>query len=755
MNSKKLLAFLVLLMTMALIAIGCGGGEPEQVEVTRVVTEEVQTEVTRVVTEEVPVEVTRVVEVTPAGPVGEPEPAEEAKPAVEVPFLEAWSGSGHNDTEAEAFNHWNEDDPQEVPTSCARCHSTPGYRDYLGADGTEARVVDNAAPIGTTVECVACHNEVTIDLHSVVFPSGVELTGLGDESRCMVCHQGRASTSDVNNAIEEVGVDLDTVSEDLGFINIHYFAAAATQYGGEAHGGYEYDGKPYDVKFEHVAGYDACQKCHNQHTLEIRLEECQQCHEVESREDLINIRMNGSLADYDGDGDLEEGVMSEIQGVQEMLYSAIQAYGNEVSGTAIVYDAHSYPYFFVDTNGNGEPDEDEANYGNRYNAWTPRLLKAAYNYQTSQKDPGEFAHGGKYIIQLLYDSTEDLNAALAEPVDLSSAHRIDPGHFAGSEEAFRHWDEDGEVSASCAKCHSAEGLPFLLENGVSVSQELSNGLACTTCHSSMGEEFARHTVNEVEFPSGAVLSFGEENDSNLCLMCHQGRESTVSVRELTDGLDPDAVSEDVRFLNIHYFAAGATLFGTDAKGGYEYEGQEYVGRFTHVRSARECIQCHSTHALEIKIETCTDALCHANVEKTEEGLRDIRATEDVDFDGDGDSTEGLAYEVETLYAALYGAIQDYAANVAGNPIVYDPHSYPYFFNDTNGNGEPDEDEANYGNRYNTWTPRLLKAAYNYQYVTKDPGGFAHNGLYIIQMLYDSLADLGTQADVDMTGMVRP
>jgi len=36
------------------------------------------------------------------------------------------------------------------------------------------------------------------------------------------------------------------------------------------------------------------------------------------------------------------------------------------------------------------------------------LLRAAYNYQYAMKDPGAFAHNGKYVIQALYDSLEDL-----------------------------------------------------------------------------------------------------------------------------------------------------------------------------------------------------------------------------------------------------------------------------------------------------------------------------------------------------------
>jgi hypothetical protein len=108
-----------------------------------------------------------------------------------------------------------------------------------------------------------------------------------------------------------------------------------------------------------------------------------------------------------------------------------------------------------------------------------------------------------------------------------------------------------------------------------------------------------------------------------------------------------------------------------------------------------------------------------------------------DFDGDG-ADEGIAGEVETMVEALYAAMQAYATDTVGVGIVYDSHAYPYFF-----------DEA--GERFGSWTPSLLRAAYNYQYAQKDPGAFAHNGKYIIQVLYDSLEDIGG----DVSGMTRP
>ncbi len=673
----------------------------------------------------------------------------DTKPITEtltIPFLSDWVSSPHADFAAEAFIHWNEEDPAEVPESCAKCHSTPGHLDFLGVDGSAAGAVDAPAPIGSVVECVACHNSVNQSKTSVVMPSGLELTGLGDEGRCVECHQGRQSKVSVDAAIEKAALaDADTASADLNFLNIHYYAAAVTKYGTLAKGGYEYDGNSYDANFAHVAEFDTCIECHNSHTLEVKVEACADCHEgVAAVEDLRNVRMAGSEVDYDGDGDMEEGMYYELEGVRELLYQAIQSYAGDVAGTAIAYDAASHPYFFIDTNGNGTADTDEVNGDNRFNAWSARLLKAAYNYQTSLKDPGAYAHGGKYIIQLMVDSVTDLNTALAEPVDLTNVHRIDNGHFAGSEEAFRHWDADGAVPGSCAKCHSSGGLPMFLSEGTVISQPPSNGMQCTTCHNDL-QEFTRYTVEEVKFPSGATVAAPDEN-SGLCLNCHQGRESTVSVNRLIGDAEADTVSESLRFLNVHYFAAGATRFGTEAKGAYEYEGKEYAGFFDH-SDANGCTDCHGAHSLQVDWESCTE--CHEEVQAPED-ITAVRYYFD-DWDGDGDTDEGVADEIATMQETLYAAMQAYATETAGAGITYDAHAYPYFFIDTNGNGTADEDEVNSDNRFNTWTPRLLRAAYNYQYVQKDPGAFTHNAPYILQVLYDSIEDIGG----DVSAMMRP
>jgi hypothetical protein len=647
-----------------------------------------------------------------------------------VPFLEAWQSSGHADFEAEAFRHWDEDGVVEA--ACAKCHSEGGYLDFIGADGTAAGAVDADAAVGTTVTCATCHNDVTISMTSVTMPSGIELTGLGDESRCMQCHQGRASKVTLDTTFEELALteNVDTVSADLRFTNIHYFAAAATKYGTAAQGGYEYAGKTYDGFFSHVDDYRTCIDCHNTHTLEVKVTECAACHEdVEAVEDLKNVRMVSSGVDYDGDGDLEEGIYYEMTGLQETLYTAMQTYATDVAGAAIGYDADTYPYFYADANANGTLDEGEGGYAN----WTARLLKAAYNYQMSIKDPGAFAHGGKYIIELLYDSIEDLNVG----IDMTAMNRIDHGHFAGSEEAFRHWDAEGEVEAGCTRCHSAYGLPLYIEQGVSINQPTANGFLCTTCHlDQAGGE--RYVVEEVTFPSGLTVT-SENPDSNLCMSCHQGRSSTNAVDSAVAGKGGDEVFEG-RFINVHYFAAGATRYGSEAAGAAQFPGKEYAGLFEHVGPADDCAECHNAHTQEVNVETC--ATCHETV-STAADLVTIRM-EAPDYDGDGDVTEGVAGEIEGLKEALYAAMVAYSTNTAGVTILYDAHTYPYFLADANGDGVG---EGNYA----TWTPNLLRAAYNYQYVSKDPGGFAHNGAYVAQILIDSIEAMGGST----AGMVRP
>lgn len=680
-----------------------------------------------------------------------------------VPYLEAWEKGPHSQAEKEAFVHWDEDDPKEVPANCAQCHTTTGYQEYVATGA-----VEKGQPTGQVITCEACHSPAAVALDKVTFPSGVEITGLGGEARCMVCHQGRESMVSVDKKLEDYKA-ADPAAADkvpapiknaagtdapMGFTNIHYKAAAATLYGSQVMGGYQYAGKTYDFKNAHVEQADTCIECHDSHTGEVQVETCKLCHEdqVKTAADVAKIRYAiTSAKDYDGDGDIKEPIKGEVEGLQAALLKTIQAYAKEVGGAEIKYDGATYPYFMGAD-------------GKAYTKWTPRLLKAAYNYQFSLKDPGQYAHNSRYNIELLYDSIEDLNAAagLKTKTDQTKMNREDFGHFNGTGMAFRDWDADGEVPATCAKCHSASGLPQIFANaGVtivtdstnkalsSLAQPISNGFMCSTCHDEANWP-NRYFAAAVKFPSGKDAWFAEA-DANLCLNCHQGRQSKASVDAYLTRLGatekPDEVAKDkdgkpaISFRNPHYFAAGATLLGTEVQGGYEYDEQKYSGRTMHPAvppaTSLDCSNCHDVHTLELKTDAC--ATCHAGVKSLEE----VRKPGDtVDYDGDGNTTEGFAGEIETMQELLWTEIADYAKNTAKLAIVYDDHTYPYFLIDKNGNGKVDPDEATRENGFNAFTAKLLKAAYNYQWVSKDPGAFAHNFTYANQLLYDSIKDLG-------------
>lgn len=341
---------------------------------------------------------------------GLPVAAQEKLPA--IPFLDAWKASPHANVKSESFTHWDKDG--KVPVACARCHSGPGFTDFLGEDGSTVGKVDKPAPIHSVIDCVTCHAEKASRLESVTFPSGLTIGNLGPSARCMVCHQGRQSTPSVNRSIGGLGPD--TVSKKLRFVNVHYRAAAATLWGTGAKGGYEYAGKRYHGRFRHTPSLSTCTQCHDPHRLTVRAAACAACH---AGKPLTAIRI--SKTDYDGDGDTTEGIAGEIDTLHRVLGKAIAAYAARVAKSPILYDPDHHPYFFTDKNANGTVDPGEAVRANGYASWTPRLVRAAYNYQFIAKDPGAYAHNPVYALQLLYDSLEDLGARVA--VDLTKMTR--------------------------------------------------------------------------------------------------------------------------------------------------------------------------------------------------------------------------------------------------------------------------------------------------------------------------------------------
>jgi hypothetical protein len=331
---------------------------------------------------------------------------------------EKWSNSGHGNTKAEAFIHWDEDDPPEVPKNCAKCHSAYGYLDYLGEDETEAQVVDAAANIGSVVTCYVCHNPSASEKDTAYFPSGAKVDDLAQNANCAECHQGTRSGLTVQETLGNLPED--EVNEELGFINVHYKIGGAVRYGSDAGVGYEYPDENYVGFYTHVEDYQQCTDCHDPHSLEITPDECAACHPVVSDlGDVRNIRTENT-PDYDNDGDTSEGIYAELTTIHDLLFAAIQTYAHEIVGDSIIY-ANQYPYWFIDTNGNNQAEEDEVAVPNRYTNWTPRLVKATFNYHMVLEDPGNFMHNARYLIQIMYDTLNDLSQVIN--IDISGLIR--------------------------------------------------------------------------------------------------------------------------------------------------------------------------------------------------------------------------------------------------------------------------------------------------------------------------------------------
>jgi hypothetical protein len=259
------------------------------------------------------------------------------------------------------------------------------------------------------------------------------------------------------------------------------------------------------------------------------------------------------------------------------------------------------------------------------------------------------------------------------------------------------------------------------------------------------------------------------DSSNLCLNCHQGRASKSSVdSKIASSAGPYS------FTNIHYLPVGAVLLGTDVKGGYEFEGKSYLGRRNwpnHNGLFDTCVECHmginsprkattsSGNMTIMGIPNFTDhnvhkpnpedcVYCHGqDVSEPNQGadpskfkFSGIRPGSTPDYDGDGNTSEALKDEIRALEAAMYAQMQAYGTSI-GAPIIHDSHSYPYFFIDTNGNGEVDAGEATRSNSY-SFDAKMLRAAYNYQMTLKEPHGYIHNSRYIAQLIVDSIEHLG-------------
>ncbi|MGR3638241.1 cytochrome c3 family protein [Alterinioella nitratireducens] len=358
--------------------------------------------------------------------------------------------------------------------------------------------------------------------------------------------------------------------------------------------------------------------------------------------------------------------------------------------------------------------------------------------QTTDTDTGEEA----VIPFALPQSGPFTPAEIEIGNDQAIADWFRSAHANAASQAFSHWDDEGEINASCATCHSGEGfrdfhgLDGTPAGVVDGPINVGGVVDCGTCHNA-----GLAQIEEITFPSGVVHPVQGVEAS--CLTCHQGRSAGIDVVEAIAGLPDDEPNAELRFINPHYATAAATWLGGYGAAGYQYEGQEYSGRFFHARPVASCNSCHQPHTLEVEFEPCLT--CH--LADSPQEIRIARQS----YDGSGDTSVGIRSDIMANADTLLGLIEAYTVEIAEAPVIYDGNRYPYFFSDANNDGEIDMSEGR-PVAYSAWTPRSLRAAFNWKLVTADPGNYAHNPQYSLELLYDAIADLSGPLGIDMDAL---
>jgi hypothetical protein len=287
----------------------------------------------------------------------------------------------------------------------------------------------------------------------------------------------------------------------------------------------------------------------------------------------------------------------------------------------------------------------------------------------------------------------------------------------------------GDTTVTCLTCHDPHANP---ENNVRIPTKLSINAQFVSANNPRGSmnKFLDGTDIPPEVGNGAI-----------CLFCHQGRESglTVFLRFKAKNIDPyanpDAVLGNTTFPNPHYLDSGSLVWSRNMWEFFFNNVPQTYSTGVKAHQDLNCMGCHMAeaspngleggHTWRPRIETCQQ--CHGTSIKS---FSDIPASADYDGDGKVKTTFEEIGELSADGKTGTGLFGQLIAALQAKGIYYDPNNRPYFF-DAAGNG------------FNQFTSKTLGAAFNVGLAWKSGNCvYYHNAPYIVQIFQDSLKALG-------------
>jgi hypothetical protein len=318
-------------------------------------------------------------------------------------------------------------------------------------------------------------------------------------------------------------------------------------------------------------------------------------------------------------------------------------------------------------------------------------------------------------------------------------------------EAWKHLDwavtsaSPAEDRSTCQRCHTTTGLLNDVTGSATVLATGAPGqvLACSGCH----EAFSATGVRQPD-PFQATFTNDHSKSliipdcgtSNICVRCHSGQSGGSTITSSSENFS------NLAFIQPHYLAAAGTMFRT----GYHFSPLTYPNpgaNHTGIGGGDggPCAHCHMVlsdvelpvevkHTLDVVARgsdgtitaittgVCSATYCHASFTPADVNNKAF----------------GYAAALEALKARL-----------AAREIHYYP-IYPYFYTEANGAGVAVTDWTRGGTINGK---ALMGAAFNFNMLMHEPGGYAHNPTYVRRLIFDSINFLDNGllgATIDLT-----